>query len=306
MNIQNLDLNLLKTLHILLEELSVSKAATRLTLSQSAISHALGRLRVYFNDPLLIKVQNGMAPTAMAEELKPLLNSIMGQIKNLNGKFSFDPAVEKATFRISASDYGAGIILPRLLEKMSVEAPNCKIECKTVSTHLEHDLKLGLIDLAFGGYKPFKDFSYETIFDDRYIGVVRKDHPILKKENPKEWITLWPHTYISMSAYPQRKDELYKSVGINTSNDIMVKVPYFLVAPLIVEKSDLILIMPEMGAKVMTQIIEATLFELPSQNKTFPFIQVWHPRRDNDFAHFWFREQVKEVCRRIKNFCDTA
>ncbi len=302
MDIQNLDLNLLKTLQVLLEEQNVSRTASRLALSQSAVSHALGRLRTFFNDPLLIKVKNGMTPTAMAEELKSPLNRIIGQIKDLTGEEGFNPAVETATFRIAASDYGAGIILPRLIEKMSVKAPNCAIECNPISGHLEHDLKLGLIDLAFGGYKPFENFRYETIFDDRYIGVVRSGHPILKQQDKKNQMNRWPHAYIAVTANTQRKDELYKSLGVNPLNNISVREPYFLVAPLIVEKSDLILIMPEMGAKVMAQIIDVTLFELPTQIKTFPFIQVWHRRRDNDKMHRWFRQQVKEVCQKIENF----
>ena len=160
MDIRNLDLNLLKTLHALLEELSVSRAAIRLSLSQSAVSHALSKLRTHFNDPLLIKIQNGMAPTPLAQELKIPLSGIMEQIRSLTFEGRFDPAVEKAVFRISASDYGAGIILPRLMEKMSVSAPHCSIECSPVAGHLEHDLRLGLIDLAFGGYKPFENYSH--------------------------------------------------------------------------------------------------------------------------------------------------
>jgi len=302
MDIQNLDLNLLKTLHVLLEELNVSRAALRLSLSQSAVSHALSKLRIHFSDPLLIKIQNGMAPTPLAQELKTPLSGIMEQIKGLTDGGKFDPAIEKVVFRISASDYGAGIILPRLLEKMSVSAPHCAIECSPVSAHLEHDLRLGLLDLAFGGYKPFENFSYETIFDDRYVGVARSRHPIFNQGINKKTITAFPHAYIDVSANTQRKDELYKSMGINPADHVIVREPYFFVAPLIVEKSDLILIMPEMGAKVMAQIIDVTLFELPTTIKTFPFIQVWHRRRDNDPMHQWFRREIKDVCSRIKNF----
>ena len=74
MNIKDLDLNLLKTLQVLFDELIVSQAALRLSLSQSAVSHALGRLRIYFNDPLLIKVKNGMAPTASVKEVNSFIN----------------------------------------------------------------------------------------------------------------------------------------------------------------------------------------------------------------------------------------
>ena len=306
MNIQDLDLNLLKTLHILLEERNVSRTANRLSLSQSAVSHALGRLRAYFNDPLLIKVQNGMSPTLLAQDLVAPLNRIIRDIKDLTGDGTFDPAVETAAFRIAASDYGAGIILPRLIERMTVLSPNCTIECRPISEHLEHDLKLGLVDLAFGGYKPFENFCYETIFDDRYIGVVRAGHPILDREITGKQIRNWPHAYIDVSANTARKDALYKSMGIDVSSGVLARQPYFLVAPLIVEKSDLILMMPRMGARVMARIIDVTLFELPTTIKSFPFIQVWHKRRDNDKLHEWLRQQVKTVCSKIDHFFKPA
>lgn len=302
MDIQDLDLNLLKTLHILLEERNVSRAARRLSLSQSAVSHALGRLRRHFNDPLLIKVRNGMTPSLLAQDLAAPLNRIIHEIKDLTGGDAFDPAVETATFRIAASDYGAGIILPRLVERMAVLAPHCTIECRPISDHLEHDLKLGLVDLAFGGYKPFENFSFETIFDDRYIGVVRNSHPILAQEITKDRMKRWPHAYIDVSANTTRKDQLYKSLGIDASSDILARQPYFLVAPLIVEKSDLILMMPLMGARVMSRIIDVVLFELPTTINTFPFIQVWHKRRDNDKMHEWLRQQIREICGNVDDF----
>jgi DNA-binding transcriptional LysR family regulator len=302
LNINDLDLNLLKTLHVLLEEQNVGRAASRLSLSQSAVSHALGRLRSFFNDPLLIKVQNGMAPTLFAQDLATPLTRIIHDIKDLAGDDTFDPGTETAAFRIAASDYGAGIILPRLIERMVSLAPHCSIECRPMSDHLEHDLKLGLVDLAFGGYKPFDNYSSEVIFNDRYIGVVRNGHPILDKKITKKSIRQWPHSYIDASAYTSRKDQLYKSLGIDVPGDILARQPYFLVAPLIVEKSDLIILMPLMGAKVMARIIDVTLFELPTAIKTFPFIQVWHKRRDNDKMHGWLRSQIRDICTHIDDF----
>ncbi len=305
MNIQNLDLNLLKTLNVLLEEKSVSRAAVRLSLSQSAVSHALGRLRKHFDDPLLLKVKDGMVPTAAAEELIVPLNRIINEIKELTERTSFDPATAKATLKIAASDYGAGIILPRLLEKMSFAAPFCNIDCSPISTHLENDLKLGLIDLAFGGYKPFENFSHEKLFDDRYVGVVRSGHPVLNNQITSHQIKSWPHVYISASSYSQVKDNLYRELNITNSEIIFAKQPYFLVAPIIVERSDHILIMPEMGAKVMAQIIDIELFELPIKRISFPFIQVWDRRRDSDQMHQWFRQQIKDICTTTEHFFST-
>jgi DNA-binding transcriptional LysR family regulator len=297
MDIRQLDLNLLKTLHVLLEEESVSRAASKLFLSQSAVSHALGRLRAFFNDPLLIKVRNGMVPTVKAEELKIPLNDILLQIKNLTDEEDFDPSTEKITFRVAASDYGSGIILPRLIAQMLKEAPNCSLECRPITDHLEHDLHLGLLDIALGGYKPFENFSHEILFHDRYVGVVRPGHPLVLETPTRADVVKWAHVYISASSDSSDKDDLYKLLGFNkTSNVIVVKEPYFLVAPLLVEKSDLVLIMPEMGAKLMSQLVDVTHIELPVPEKKFPFIQVWHRRRDSDKMHQWFREKIKGIC----------
>ena len=109
--------------------------------------------------------------------------------------------------------------------------------------------------------------------------------------------------YISASSDTSDKDDLYKLLGISKTDDVVVvKEPHFLVAPLLVEKSDLILIMPEMGAKLMSQLIDVTHIELPVPEKSFPFIQVWHPRRDSDKMHQWFREKVKEVCLQTSDY----
>jgi DNA-binding transcriptional LysR family regulator len=181
-----------------------------------------------------------------------------------------------------------------------------RIECKPISSHLENDLKLGLIDLALGGYKSFDNFCCETIFKDRYIGVVRPGHPILEEEITKQQMAAWPHVYISASGYSQLKDEIYRSLRITDSTHIIATEPYFLVAPVIVEKSDLILIMPEMGAKIMGQLITIELFELPLEEINFSFIQVWDRRRDNDKMHQWFRSQVMDVCSKVESFYCTA
>ena len=120
MNMQNLDLNLLKTLHILLEEENVSRAAMRLSLSQSAVSHALGRLRNYFGDPLLIKVKNGMSPTTLAEDLKVPLAKIIDQINELEMPFKTikDDKNEIAIEWVSNKDKRKGILKREKVRKV--------------------------------------------------------------------------------------------------------------------------------------------------------------------------------------------
>ena len=293
---QDLDLNLLYTLEILLEEKSVSKAASRLSVSQSAVSHSLKKLRQNFNDPLLVKTHNGMVPTPAAENLQGNLHII---IKNIHGLFlesQFNPASAQGTIRIAVTDYGSSVILPPLVGRLSKLAPNIKLDCVPLSSHLSNELQDGTIDIAFGGYKPFPGVQHEVLFYDQYVGVVRRNHPILKKKITKKRLLEWKHILIKVPIGTTRKDKLYKILGQRITNDFNLKIPYHMVASLSLENSDMILIMPEKGARLTTSMTKVTLFELPVKFESLAYLQSWHARNHDDKMHRWFRSQVKEVC----------
>ena len=298
---KNIDLNLLYILHILLEERNVTRTASRLFLSQSAISHSLRKLRNYFKDPLLVKTNSGMVPTAVAEELRGSLRDALEQISELMGGSGFDPALANVTIRVAASDYGASIIFPRLLERLSERAPRIKIDCSTLSMHTEKDLENGIIDFAFGGYKPLPNLYNDTIFHDRYIGLANSKHPIFEKPITKGSLTQFKHSFIKVPHATKRKDDLFKMLGIEPSNMVQLQIPYHIIAPFTVEKNDLILIMPEIGARLLAQLIDVKLFELPVNTEKFPYYQSWHPRRHEDQLHKWLRTQVKEVCNTLES-----
>jgi DNA-binding transcriptional LysR family regulator len=294
---QDLDLNLLYTLEILLEEQSVSKAASRLAVSQSAVSHSLKKLRHCFNDPLLVKTHNGMVPTPSAEKLKGNLHIIIENIHGLFHKGLFDPASARGTIRIAATDYGSSIILPPLMGRLSKLAPNIKIDCVSLSSHMSKELQDGTIDIAFGGYKPFEGAHHEILFYDRYVGVVRANHPVLKDKITKNRLLKWKHILIKVPVGTTRKDKLYKVLGQNITNDFNLKIPYHMIASLSLENSDMILIMPEKGANLITSMTKVSIFELPVKFDSHAYLQSWHARSHNDKMHQWFRNQAKEVCK---------
>ena len=293
----DIDLNLLYTLHILIEEQSVSKAASRLALSQSAVSHSLNKLREYFNDRLLVKTRNGMVPTLIAEELRGDLRILIENVNGLFRKDQFDPAIAKGTVRVAATDYGLSIIFPMLMERLSVAAPNLKIDCVPLSTQIGQDLQNGVIDISLGGYKPFAGARHEVLFYDRYVGVVRSGHPILQDRISKESLLQWKHVFIKVPIRTERKDRLYKMLGRRTSDDFYLQIPYHMVASFSVEKNDMILIMPEKGAVRLTQMIDVATFELPVKMSRHAYLLSWHRKTDNNKMLQWFRHQVNEVCR---------
>lgn len=294
---QDLDLNLLYTLEVLLEEKSVSRAAWRLSVSQSAVSHSLKKLRLLLNDQILVRTQNGMVPTPTAEKLKGNLHIIIENIQGLFHENQFDPKSAHGTIRIAATDYGSSIILPPIMGRLSKLAPNIKIDCVSLTNNLNKDLQSGDIDIAFGGYKPFTGATHEVLFFDRYVGVVRAGHPVLDGKITKKRLLNWKQILIKVPVGTTRKDKLYKLLGQSITNDFNLKIPYHMIASLSLENNDMILIMPEKGANLVTTMANVSIFELPVKFESHAYLQSWHARRHNDKMHMWFRNQVKEVCK---------
>ena len=133
MQITAVDLNLAVVLRTLLDERSVSRAARRLGLSQSATSHALGRLRVIVGDPLFVRTRTGLVPTARAEAMA---DAVRSSVAALEATFfappPFDPKTVERTFRIRPSDYVEYLLVPRLLERLAEVAPKVGVAARPV------------------------------------------------------------------------------------------------------------------------------------------------------------------------------
>jgi Bacterial regulatory helix-turn-helix protein, lysR family len=131
MNLRGFDLNLLVILGAVLRERSVSKAAEQLGMSQSAVSHALGRLRLSFDDPLLFRKDGVMEPTWRALAIADTIRAALAQIDNLlNMAAAFDPASARREFVLRASDYVAAMLLPGLSQALRTEAPGVRLEVR--------------------------------------------------------------------------------------------------------------------------------------------------------------------------------
>ena len=149
MRFNGLDLNLLSALHVLLDEGSVSRAATRMNVSQPAMSAALSRLRDFFDDALLVPVGRRMVPTACAEGLRPLLTQFLGTAEELIATSSkFEPATASRRFRISASDYMITVLIGPLLQRLATCAPGIQMDLFPTGSEQTQALEKGEIDLV--------------------------------------------------------------------------------------------------------------------------------------------------------------
>ena len=173
-----LDLNLLRVFDALAEEGSVTRAGARLGLTQSAVSHALGRLRYALQDELFVRGPDGMRPTARAQEIAPRLSQGLHQLQLALAPTEFVPAETQRRFTIAASGYVCTVLMPLVVAEVRQAAPGVELRLQTPGETLGDDLQTGRIDIAIGGFgRTDPRFERETLLHESTVWVMRADHP---------------------------------------------------------------------------------------------------------------------------------
>jgi DNA-binding transcriptional LysR family regulator len=173
-----LDLNLLRLFVALADERSVTRAGARLGLTQSAVSHALNRLRHALQDELFVRGPDGMRPTARAQEIAPALRQGLHQLQLALAPPVFTPEETQRRFAVSAGAYTATVLMPGVVERVRMAAPSAELQLINPSGAVADDLLSGRIDLAIGGFGRASDaFARETLFAETMVWALRADHP---------------------------------------------------------------------------------------------------------------------------------
>lgn len=295
-SLAGVDLNLLVALDALLAERSVTRAARRLGLTQSALSHALSRLRALLEDPLLVKAPGGMTPTALARELEGPLHGALGELeRTLRMRPRFDPATSQRQFVISSADYGMLVLLPELMKRVAAAAPQVGLVVHPTTTSSPHELLAGQLDLILGAVPPeVPDVVARKLFDERFVCLVRRDHPTVKETLTVEQYAELPHLLISpMGRGVTWVDPVLERLGMR--RHIALRVPHFLVAPLIIAQTDLILTVAERVARALGGALPVRELMPPLPIPGFAVSMYWHAQRSEDPGHRWLRELLAEV-----------
>lgn len=303
--LHNFDLNLLVAFDLLMEEKNVSRAAERLFVTQSAMSHTLQRLRQQLDDPLLVKTPGGMKPTERALSLVDPVKALLRDIKRLiRAPEEFVPAQSRRRFVIAATDYMDLLVLPPLIERIGLGAPGIDIHVKrTESPFPEADLEHNDLDVVLGFdaiLKPPAYLSSTKLFEDRMACVVGMQHMIGKSGR------------LTLEEYVSRKHMLISRTGTRVglidewlaerglARRIALIVPHFLSAPFIVAKTDMILSLPERIALDFIGLAPLKIVPIPIELPAYDLVMVWHPLHDLDPAHRWLRDQIVEVSRNLR------
>src|SRR5437870_2935231 len=196
----SLDLNLLRVFDALIEERSVTRAGERLGLSQSAISHALNRLRYVLSDELFVRVADGMRPTPRAAEIAPRLREGLLQLQLALGPVEFVPERTERRFTITCGEYVGTVLMPGFIARVRALAPNAELRIRPSSMGVAEALLAGRVDLAIGSFRRVPEpFVCDTLFRETRVWVLSADHPAAHGELTLEGLAELSHLIISAS-----------------------------------------------------------------------------------------------------------
>ena len=294
------DLNLLVTLDVLLAEGSVARAARRLRLSPSAMSRALARLRETTGDPLLVRAGRGLVATPRAIELRERVSQLVQ-----DGKAVLRPATKLnlkqlvRTFTLRTSDGFVENFGPDLISRVGKDAPGVRLCFVQKPDKDSTPLRDGIVDLETGvvGNTAAPELRVQALFRDRFIGVVRKGHPLSRGEITPSRYAAGRHVYVSRQGRDKGPiDEALSSLGLE--REIVTIVGGFPAALALARASDLIASVPERHTGNLRAGMHSFPIPVPTPEITISLL--WHPRLHADPAHRWLRSLVLDTCNEIR------
>lgn len=296
---KNNNLNLLRTLQVLLEECHVSHAAERLHVTQSAVSRQLTQLRELFHDPLLVREKNHLVPTPRAEQLKLKLDGLLTEFDHLFEPEVFQPNLWQDQIAIASSDHVAQYFMPELVDRLREQAPQLDVIYHSWSPKkFEHlgELDIHLVSTTLP--EPPDGLCGTPIGEDHPVCVMSTTHPLATGEciNLEDFLQF---NHVSVIGGGDKDSFVDLALAEqNLKRRIQFTVPFFTSALTAVCRSDMLLVIPEHIALSMQQSFPIKYFSLPIEAPKQKYWLIWHPKYDNDPSHQWLRSTVLKVMHR--------
>jgi DNA-binding transcriptional LysR family regulator len=298
-----IDLHLIRVLHTVLTERSVSKAAIRLGMHQPAVSSALKRLRDFAGDPLLVRSGSGMVPTEAALRMLEPSASILRAAEMLSDAKGFEPTTARNTFRVAASDYLDPFFLPQLVAQIKSQAPLTEIEILSLSGSADYRAQLaqGEVDVVIGNWPtPPDELHLGRLFGDEVVCLVSNKHPAVRRGwDEASWLEA---DHIAPGAtHPGAKgviDDHLTSLGL--SRHIAARCPYFGQIPAMVASTLLVMTTGRQYCERFTDTLPVTILPCPVVFPRLMYYQLWHERTHTSASARWLRDCVKSVAAALK------
>jgi DNA-binding transcriptional LysR family regulator len=295
------DLNLLRVFDILMEVRSVSRAAERLGLTQSAVSHALARLREQIGDPLFVRTREGLRPTPRATEIAPTIRDGLSLLRDALSPAEFDPASATRIFTICASSYFCVTLMPAVIQRARAEAPLARFRITAPGQDLLSGLDEGSLDLAIGAFGSYPDrFTQAPLFVEHLVWIGRRG-------SGAEDLATRPRLSVSRRLRPAIPVGVALRDGFEQPTDTPTAAafppgpsPVTIHDPLsagaLIASSDLVTLLPEQLARMITAHANVEILA-PHERDGIEMSMLWHSRSTADPAHLWLRDLVSTAAR---------
>lgn len=294
-----IDLHLIRVLHTVLTEQSVSRAAIRLGMHQPAVSSALRRLRELAGDPLLVRSGPGMVPTDAALRMVAPAGDILRSAEALfSDARGFDPRTSTRSFRVAASDYLDPLFLPRLLARIKQEAPLCPVDILPLSpdAHYHAQLANGEADVVIGNWpEPPGDLHLGKLFADEVVCLVSREHPAVRRGwGLEEWLRA--EHIAPTPTYPGARGVIDAHLdGLGLERHITARCAHFGQIPDMVAASLLVLTTGRQYCERFTARLPVVVLAPPLDFPPLGYYQLWHARTQHSAAAAWLRDCVRRV-----------
>jgi DNA-binding transcriptional LysR family regulator len=295
MDLHGIDLNVLVAFDALMQERSVTKAGIRIGRTQPAMSAALARLRALFQDELFVRGPDGLQPTPRAADLAGPLQQALAEIqKTLAFTQRFEPQASTLTFTLGLSDHPAFVLLPQLIQQLAARAPSITLQVRNFSARDdavdmldsgEADVTIGVPSASAGR------ILTQPLFEERFVCILRKDHPLAKAPLDLETFLSLGHLLVS----PENDRFGHVDMALakqGLKRRLALTLPHMYAAPLLVARSDMIATLMEGVVDASGQADNLIAWAPPIDLAPVPFVMSWHRRNDAHPAQRWFRAVI--------------
>src|SRR5215472_12027637 len=298
MDLTGVDLNLLVAFDALMDERSVTRAASRLSLSQPGMSNTLARLRKLFDDPLLVREGLTLIPTPRADALRQPVRDALAIIgEALGQRTGFDPAQDRATWTVSCSDYSLLMLIGPLVRRLAAEAPGVTIRVLPRAPDPVRLLRDAVADLVIepAEIMPDAQLASQRLFADRWLCCVWAGNTAVGDRMTLDAYLRLGHLVYSMGRGQPASIVDQHLERAQLPRRIEFTVESFLLAPFLLEGTDLVTVVPERAVPHLRRTADIRVLEPPLALPAITQTQWWHPRHTASPAHAWIRARIAEI-----------
>ncbi|MBS1891593.1 MAG: LysR family transcriptional regulator [Actinobacteria bacterium] len=293
MDLNRVDLNLLVAFDALMSEGSVSRAAQRLHVGQSAMSSTLGRLRDLLDDPVLVRDGRRMVPTPLALSLMAPVREALDRVEMiLSATDGFDAAQTQRTFTVIGSDYTSLTFVNPLIDRLNVDAPGIKIRLIPPGDDYTDRLRRGQADLVImprAVFTEHRSFPNVQLFQDRFVCAVDADNAAVGETISLRQFSSLPYLATSCGHEISSGEAQLDRLGIARNTKVTTAMG---LAPILVSGSDMITLIQERLAWIMAPRTTLRLLEPPMSLRPIHQLMLWAPRSEDDPGHRWLRQRL--------------